>query len=55
MALSSALGQKRIAEEKTQCPLEIQIINVTSQFHKKLSEQDKINFQKNLPTWKSRN
>ena len=41
MALSSALGQKRIAEKKAQCPLAIQITNVTSHFHKKLSEQAK--------------
>ena len=41
MALSSVLGQKRIAEKKAQCPLEIQITNVTSHFHRKLSEQAK--------------
>ena len=41
MALSSVLGQKRIAEKKAQCPLDIQITNVTSHFHKKLSKQAK--------------
>ena len=36
MALSSVLGQKRIAEKKAQCPLEIQITNVTSHFQQEV-------------------